>query len=78
MGINLETYQGPSGVGNVYVIKCTRHEDDWYFSSIDDQYSKVVWVAEIENSQLFTSRSTAAKIKAIFLSERECSILPIE
>jgi Iap family predicted aminopeptidase len=78
MGINLINNRLKLNRGHVYVIKCTKHHDDWYFVEIDDNLNKAVWTAHTDQSQLFTEKLSAIDFKQIYLSERECTVLLIE
>jgi hypothetical protein len=78
MGINLINNRLKIKRGAVYVIKCTKHHDDWYFVELDDDLNRAVWTAHIDQSQLFAEKSSAIDFKEIYLTERECTVLLIE
>jgi len=78
MGINLINNRLKLNNRYVFVISCTRRRDIWYFVELNDQMNRAVWTADIEHSHIFTEKASAMDFKAVYLSERVCTVLLIE
>ena len=78
MGINFLKNRLKLKDGNVYVIHCTKRDDDWYFVEFDDDFNKVVWTAYLDKAQIFTTEEGVEDFKMVYLSDRVCNILRIE